>query len=192
MRRRWRWCVSSEKSAEWKLRPEAGKKERVMGEWTDETIIELSRLWLEGLSATKIGKKLGFSKNAVAGKAHRVNLPMRGSPIGQYGNRYGASGARTPRPKLCRIPKKENALKVFETMPVKALDRVSRPQVPPSLLGKTKGHREMPFGIGTLSGIDFTRIKAPPKGRCAWPFTCANPTDGHLCDVHRGLIRQAA
>jgi len=49
--------------------------------WTDERIQELSRLWQEGLSASEIGKQLGVSKNAVVGKAHRLKLPARPSPI---------------------------------------------------------------------------------------------------------------
>jgi GcrA cell cycle regulator len=32
-------------------------------------------------SLNQIGKKLGFSKNSICGKAHRLNLPCRPSPI---------------------------------------------------------------------------------------------------------------
>ncbi len=49
--------------------------------WTDERIEELKQLWGEGLSAQDIGKKLGVTKNAVIGKAHRLGLPPRPSPI---------------------------------------------------------------------------------------------------------------
>ena len=49
--------------------------------WTDERIDELKQLWGEGLSAQEIGRKLGVTKNAVIGKAHRLGLPARPSPI---------------------------------------------------------------------------------------------------------------
>lgn len=49
--------------------------------WTDERIEELKQLWGEGLSAQEIGRKLDVTKNAVIGKAHRLGLPSRPSPI---------------------------------------------------------------------------------------------------------------
>lgn len=50
-------------------------------EWTDEAIAKLRALWAEGLSTAEIGRRLSISKNAVVGKAHRLNLPPRPSPI---------------------------------------------------------------------------------------------------------------
>jgi GcrA cell cycle regulator len=50
-------------------------------EWTDDTIAKLRTLWAEGLSTAEIGRRLNISKNAVVGKAHRLNLPSRPSPI---------------------------------------------------------------------------------------------------------------
>lgn len=49
--------------------------------WTDEMVAELARLWEQGLSTGEIGKQLGVSKNAVVGKAHRLGLTGRPSPI---------------------------------------------------------------------------------------------------------------
>jgi GcrA cell cycle regulator len=60
-------------------------------EWADETILRLRMLWDEGLSTAEIGRRLGVSKNAVVGKAHRLDLPARPSPI----RRDGSGG--TPR-----------------------------------------------------------------------------------------------
>src|SRR4051794_10297306 len=48
--------------------------------WSEARIVELTRLWSDGLSTTEIGQRLAVSKNAVIGKAHRLNLPRRGSP----------------------------------------------------------------------------------------------------------------
>jgi len=50
-------------------------------EWNEETIGRIRTLWAEGLSTAEIGRRMGITKNAVVGKAHRLNLPARPSPI---------------------------------------------------------------------------------------------------------------
>jgi GcrA cell cycle regulator len=54
-------------------------------EWDAETILRLRALWDEGHSTAEIGRRLGVSKNAVVGKAHRLDLPARPSPIRRDG-----------------------------------------------------------------------------------------------------------
>jgi len=49
--------------------------------WTEERLEMLKALWEEGLSISQIGERLGVTRNAVAGKAHRLNLRKRQSPI---------------------------------------------------------------------------------------------------------------
>jgi GcrA cell cycle regulator len=56
-------------------------------DWTPEQINQLTRMWGEGLSTAEIGKRLGISKNAVVGKAHRLHLDSRPSPIKRIGPR---------------------------------------------------------------------------------------------------------
>lgn len=60
--------------------------------WTPERIDELTKLWETGHSASAIGKLLGVSKNAVVGKAHRMKLQARPSPI-KRGEDGGASNS---------------------------------------------------------------------------------------------------
>jgi len=50
-------------------------------DWNDETIARLRAFWDEGHSTAEIGRRLGITKNAVVGKAHRLNLVARPSPI---------------------------------------------------------------------------------------------------------------
>ncbi|NPD66286.1 GcrA cell cycle regulator (plasmid) [Lichenicola cladoniae] len=52
-------------------------------EWSDEVVHSLRELWADGHSTAEIGRRIGASKNAVVGKAHRLNLPGRPSPIAQ-------------------------------------------------------------------------------------------------------------
>ncbi|WP_300303138.1 GcrA family cell cycle regulator [Ferrovibrio sp.] len=49
--------------------------------WTDEKVKLLVQLWESGQSITQIGKALGMTRNAVVGKAHRIGLAKRASPI---------------------------------------------------------------------------------------------------------------
>ena len=49
--------------------------------WDDLKLKELQELWKQGLPISKIGEKLGVSRNSVAGKAHRMGLSKRTSPI---------------------------------------------------------------------------------------------------------------
>ena len=67
-------------------------------EWNEETIARLRALWAEGFSTAEIGRRMTISKNAVVGKAHRLNLPARPSPI----RREGAAAIPRP-PALPRV-----------------------------------------------------------------------------------------
>lgn len=49
--------------------------------WTDAAQDRLRKLWTDGLSTSQIGTVLGCGKNAVVGKAHRLHLPRRPSPV---------------------------------------------------------------------------------------------------------------
>ncbi len=49
--------------------------------WTEEMVEGLRQMWLEGLTANEIAKKLGVSKNSIVGKVHRLCLKARPSPI---------------------------------------------------------------------------------------------------------------
>lgn len=53
-------------------------------EWTEERTNLLKTLWLQGQTASQIAERLGgVTRNAVIGKAHRLGLSSRPSPIRQ-------------------------------------------------------------------------------------------------------------
>ncbi len=61
--------------------------------WTEDRVALLRELWTKGLSASQIAVQLGgVSRNAVIGKAHRLGLESRPSPI-----RGGGGGSRSRR-----------------------------------------------------------------------------------------------
>lgn len=47
-------------------------------EWRPEQIDALKSMWADGAFLSDIGKKLGVSRGAIAGKIHRLKLPKRG------------------------------------------------------------------------------------------------------------------
>ena len=50
--------------------------------WTDERIDRLKKMWSDGATASQIADELGgVSRNAVIGKAHRLGLDARPSPV---------------------------------------------------------------------------------------------------------------
>jgi GcrA cell cycle regulator len=50
--------------------------------WTDERIERLKEMWSRGMTASQIAEDLGaVSRNAVIGKAHRLGLQSRPSPV---------------------------------------------------------------------------------------------------------------
>jgi GcrA cell cycle regulator len=50
--------------------------------WTDERIERLKTMWAKGATASQIADELGgVSRNAVIGKAHRLGLEQRPSPV---------------------------------------------------------------------------------------------------------------
>ncbi len=60
--------------------------------WTDERIDKLKSLWGQGHTASQIADELGgVSRNAVIGKAHRLGLESRPSPV--KGNEPEAAAA---------------------------------------------------------------------------------------------------
>ena len=54
-------------------------------QWTEDRLETLKKLWEQGLSISQIGEKLGVSRNAIAGKVHRLGLKKRQSPISNKG-----------------------------------------------------------------------------------------------------------
>lgn len=63
--------------------------------WTEERIEQLKAMWEKGMTASQIAEELrGVSRNAVIGKAHRLGLQARPSPV-KPGEAAGQSA--TPR-----------------------------------------------------------------------------------------------
>ena len=67
--------------------------------WTDERIERLKDLWTKGMTASQIADELGgVSRNAVIGKAHRLGLQARPSPVKPNEHEEEAAGPAQPEP----------------------------------------------------------------------------------------------
>ncbi|MBP7951965.1 MAG: GcrA cell cycle regulator [Sphingorhabdus sp.] len=74
--------------------------------WTDERIDQLKNLWEKGLTASQIAEELGgVSRNAVIGKAHRLDLKSRPSPVKSGEAKRKAAPAKTAAPKAAAKPR---------------------------------------------------------------------------------------
>jgi GcrA cell cycle regulator len=131
-------------------------------EWNDTVIAELRGLWSEGLSTAEIGRRLGISKNAVVGKAHRLDLSPRPSPIRRQ-ERDPAAPPPTPRavgPTLAPLPSRPAP----EPMP-------SPRATPPAI--KPPAPRRL-----TAVATPVARVSA-----CCWPIGEPGKPSFHFCDA---------
>ncbi len=65
--------------------------------WTDERIATLTKMWEGGATASQIADELGgVSRNAVIGKAHRLGLKSRPSPVKPNDDKEDAKASEAP------------------------------------------------------------------------------------------------
>jgi len=70
-------------------------------DWTEDRVSMLRDMWTDGKSASQIAEALGgISRNAVIGKAHRLGLQKRPSPI----KRSAGATILTLTERMCRWP----------------------------------------------------------------------------------------
>ena len=117
--------------------------------WTDEKITKLRELWTKGHTASQIADLLGdTTRNAVIGKAHRLNLEAR-APSKQNSQNQNKSDPKT------------NNKKIFSPMSRKAkfqsilLDKSFEPEKPTSLENLTEKTCKWPIGHPDEDGFYF-------------------------------------
>jgi GcrA cell cycle regulator len=101
--------------------------------WTEERIDRLKAMWAKGLTASQIAEDIGgVSRNAVIGKAHRLGLEQRPSPVkaGEEKDKKSppaaAPAARAPKP----------AAKADAAAPGPSADPVEEPLEEPLVLSQ--------------------------------------------------------
>ena len=133
-------------------------------EWDNEVIARLRLLWTEGHSTAEIGRRIGVSKNAVVGKAHRLELPPRPSPIHRNSE---------------KSPRRRPARRVHgATLPVLAAALPPMPVLPPPRLALRSEAADRPAPV-------LRALPARIGGRvtpCCWPIGEPGTRSFRFCD----------
>lgn len=125
--------------------------------WTDDRVSLLKKLWGEGHTAAEIAKQLGgVTRNAVIGKAHRLKLSNRGSPIQQ--NRKPANK---------NVERKTSIESPIEKVSASPVAVLAKPGVGSA---KRKAKEDTP----ALSGDLYDLMDLQPR-MCRWP--CGDPKE---------------
>jgi len=95
--------------------------------WTDERIATLTKMWESGATASQIAEELGgVSRNAVIGKAHRLGLKARPSPVKAATEQAAKTAKKVVKPE----PREAPAPKVVKAPP----PPVARPEPAPATM----------------------------------------------------------
>jgi GcrA cell cycle regulator len=138
-------------------------------EWNEETIARLRALWAEGLSTAEIGRRMSISKNAVVGKAHRLNLPARPSPI----RREGSGGVPRPvAPRRVTGPTLPPLAAASAPAPQLVTAPLSQPPAAPSSVPRVVASRPA-----------STTFRAIRPQSCCWPIGEPGTKSFRFCDA---------
>lgn len=130
--------------------------------WTDERIHLLKTMWSDGNSAGVIATELGFTRNSVIGKIHRLCLPKRLTTLSSDRERM-TPAERTQR--HTEYMRGYRARKATEPTPV-CIDEPPAAPLHKRLLDLGPGDCRFPFGEGPIT-------------------FCGHPaTDGSYCRAH--------
>ncbi|HUP67714.1 MAG TPA: GcrA family cell cycle regulator [Sphingomicrobium sp.] len=127
--------------------------------WTDERIERLKKMWHDGATASQIADELGgVSRNAVIGKAHRLGLEQRPSPVkaGEEKDKKAAPAASAPK----AAPKAE-AAKPAAAVPA-ASAAPSHPGAPTPRPGTEMQYRSIGPGGFVRQGPGDQQAPIPP------------------------------
>jgi len=131
--------------------------------WTDERVARLRELWAQGFSASQIAAQIGgITRNAVIGKAHRLHLESRPSPI--------RSGGPRTRPRPRAKP---------------AVPQPAAPRPAPGLSGVSvrRKQREAPPEPSLQIPVPPRASRSPGTGpSCAWPIGDPGEAGFHFCE----------
>ena len=82
--------------------------------WSESTVTTLREMWSGGYSATLIAEAIGTSRNAVIGKAHRLDLEHRKKRTARIKKTQKQNGGRTP---IEKIENEGSNLAIFNASP---------------------------------------------------------------------------
>ncbi len=137
--------------------------------WTPKKIAKLRELWDKGLSTSEIGKKLGVTKNSVVGKAHRLELDARMSPIKTQSDKKEKVEKKSKKPEL-KVVEKITPKKAEPK--IKVVEEIEEEDFEIEELSSKKGKKD------DHKGVNITQLKL---GMCRWPIGDPKSKDFHFC-----------
>jgi GcrA cell cycle regulator len=149
-------------------------------DWTPDEEKALAENWAAGFSAGQIGAALHRTKNSIVGRAHRMGLAARPSPIRREGNPaiFGPSlppaAGRVTLPSLASVAAPVAALTTERAACPPSRPRAKR-QLPP-LPAVAVIHPRPPPGAPIPPALV---VAPPPPARAVGRRTCAMPMWGH-------------
>ena len=148
-------------------------------EWNDKAVQSLRRFWAEGHPTAEIGRRIGVSKNAVVGKAHRLDLPGRPSPIAKE----SVPSTRPPKPTSRIVPQLPDILPVAITTP-----RPAPARIPVTVSVTAPGTNVIPVKPAVESippelAETSRSIGSRPGRTCCWPIGEPGTKTFRFCDL---------
>jgi GcrA cell cycle regulator len=146
--------------------------------WTDERINLLKRMWKEGKSAADIAKTLGkgVTRNAVIGKAHRMGLSGRPSPIKKPASVKKESAAPKKEIASTSRPAAASGKKAALT-PAPSAKLKSNPALDREAEELKKIEKSAPQIGGGVALVDLT------ERMCKWPIGDPKEADFSFCGL---------
>ncbi len=142
-------------------------------EWTDTTLDRLRALWAEGHSTAEIGRRMDISKNAVIGKAHRLNLAARPSPL-----RSADPSAPKRAPARRPVPKLADIMAITSALPVVATTVLHTSPVPSS---------PAPTAPAIMTNHALPPARAGRTHPCCWPIGDPGTRTFRFCEADAPL-----
>jgi len=125
--------------------------------WTEDRVGALTKLWLEGQSASQIAKALGggVTRNAVIGKVHRLGLSGRAAPSQPARTTYRPTRPRAAAPAPAQ-PSAPRRIEAAQPRPVTPPRPEPAPELPGTATVMTLGAHMCKWPIGDPSSTEFS------------------------------------
>lgn len=171
--------------------------------WTDERITTLKTMWEKGTTASQIAEALGgVSRNAVIGKAHRLGLQARPSPVKPNEPEAKPAAVAEPRPVPVAVkpavpapaaPRPAAApAKSAETIsPAEPAPVILRSVGPGGFVRQTPGEQQAPIQPAPPRRLVPAKPSSDMAGKttlldlndriCKWPLGHPGEPDFHFC-----------
>ena len=129
--------------------------------WPAQKIARLKTLWAEGYSASMVGERLGYSRNAII-KVHRLKLPKPIMKLPLLRQRVRAETPPLP-PRLVPLPRRGKP-SPSPSAPVVATPRGLEPAPKPE-----------PAVMPDIPGSQLVTLEKRGRHQCRWPVNDGGP-----------------